>query len=137
MNTLFYFFEREKHQYVQNKTSNTCPPKVGEIVLIKQDVIPRIRWEKGKIEQLINGAYGFVRGAVLRVYQGKSRKPALIKRPLQHLIPLEIRDVENKKLNKNIETDLADTISNDTRDYLQVEIVRLRTNMIRMLLMIY
>ena len=29
---------REKHQYVQNKMSNTCPAKVGEIMLIKQDV---------------------------------------------------------------------------------------------------
>ena len=40
----------------------------------------------------------------------------MIKRPLQHLIPLEIRDVEDTKLNENIETDLDDTISNDTHD---------------------
>ena len=106
---------REKHQYVQN-TSNTCPAKVGEIVLIKQDVIRRIRWKKGKIEQLINGADGFVRGAVFRVYQEKSVKTAPIKSPLQHLIPLEIHDVEDTKLKENIETDLGDTISNDTQD---------------------
>ena len=78
----------ERHQYVSHKTNAECPLKVGNVVLIKQDVVPRIRWKKGIVEKLIIGKDGFVRGAVLRTNQNKSDKTSLINRPLQLLIPL-------------------------------------------------
>ena len=65
---------------------------MGDFLLIKQDKIPRLCWKKGKVESLIIGTDGYVRGAVLRT-QKKLNKTSLIKRPLQYLIPLEITSV--------------------------------------------
>ena len=50
-------------------------------------------WKKGKVESLIIGTDGYVRGAVFRTHQKKVNKTSLIKRPLQYLIPLEITSI--------------------------------------------
>ena len=85
---------RERHFYNANiKYDNHCDIKVGDVLLIKQDKIPRMCWKKGKVESLIIGTDGYVRGAVLRTHQKKVNKTSLIKRPLQYLIPLEITSV--------------------------------------------
>ena len=112
---------REKHQYIQNKTTVSCPARVGEVVLIKEDVKPRIRWRKGKIEELIVGADGRTRGATLRVYQERSNKTTLINRPLQRIIPLEVHDLEEMQVDKlvpdiNESNDHTTTESNDLND---------------------
>ena len=52
-----------------------------DVLLIKQDKIPRMCWKKGKVESLIIGTDGYVRGAVLRTHQKKLNKTSLIKRP--------------------------------------------------------
>ena len=63
---------RERHFYNANKKyDNHCDIKVGDVLLIKQDKIPRMCWKKGKVESLIIGRDGYVRGAVLRTHQKK------------------------------------------------------------------
>ena len=63
---------------------------IGDVVVIKDDkLVPRTKWKHGRVESLLIGRDGIVRGAVLRTYQ-ENGKTILIKRALQRLIPLEI-----------------------------------------------
>ena len=48
--------------------------------------------KKGKVEKLIKGRDGKVRGALLKVTQGG--KTVFLHRPLQRLIPLEVQKEE-------------------------------------------
>ena len=70
---------------------------VGEVVMIKEDSIsPRSTWRSARIEKLLIGADGKVRGAELRSISKKG-KVTKITRPLQKIIPLEVskRHFEN------------------------------------------
>ena len=73
-------------------------PKVGDVVLIKDDAKNRGKWNVGVVEELYHGRDGVVRGAKL-----KTRKTH-IDRALQHLYPLELRS-EQKQENTRTETD--------------------------------
>ena len=56
-----------------------------------------MKWRKGKISKLINSKDGLVRGVELVVNKGMSNKTITIRRPVQHLIPLEMsRDCNNE-----------------------------------------
>ena len=58
-------------------------------MLIKDDSFKRNCWKKGKVDQLIRGEDGQVRGAVLKV--NTSGHASYIRRPVQKLIPLEVQ----------------------------------------------
>ena len=57
---------------------------VGDIVIVYDEKLPRHIWRLGKIEALIPGGDGCVRGAVVKM--GKTG--ATIKRPVNKLFPL-------------------------------------------------
>ena len=84
---------QERHSYQRRKSMNDCFLKEGDIVLVKGDNIPRLSWRKGKIEKLISGDDGLIRGADIRVYQRNLDKTVVIRRPIQLLVPLEVTDV--------------------------------------------
>ena len=68
-----------------------------DVVLIQQENRPRVKWRKGKISKLHNSKDGLVRGVELVVNKGMSNKTITIRRPVQHLIPLEMsRDCKNE-----------------------------------------
>ena len=57
--------------------------------MIKEDNnLPRNRWKKGIVDELITGTDGNVRGAKLRVYH--EGRISYIQRPIQRLIPFEL-----------------------------------------------
>ena len=60
---------------------------MGDVVLIYDPDRPRTIWRISKVETLLESADGAVRGASLRVLSGS--KSALLRRPIQHLYPLE------------------------------------------------
>ena len=67
------------------------------VVLIQEENQPRVKWRKGKISKLISSKDGIVRGVELVVNKGMSNKTITIRRPVQHLIPLEMsRDCKNE-----------------------------------------
>ena len=66
------------------------------MVLIKENVTPRMNWKMGKVESLIIGRDNLIRGATLKTYQKKTNKTCIIRRPLQYLIPLEVDNVEDE-----------------------------------------
>lgn len=78
---------RESHAYSprsQNARSTLAP---GDVVLVHDSDQPRMQWRLGRVERLLEGSDGAVRGASLRVQSGK--KTSLLNRPIRHLYPLE------------------------------------------------
>ena len=63
---------------------------MNDVVLIQEENRPRIKWRKGKISKLINSKDGLVQGAELVLNKGLSNETITIKRPVKHLIPLEM-----------------------------------------------
>ena len=63
---------------------------VNDVVLIQEENRPRVKRRKGKISKLLESKDGLVRGIELVVNKGMSNKTITIRRPVQHLIPLEM-----------------------------------------------
>ena len=57
--------------------------RVGDVVLIEEDVVPRHRWRLGVVVELLKGSDGYVRGAKVKV--GKTKN--IIRRPVNRLYP--------------------------------------------------
>ena len=66
---------QERHYYYQNKRKGIKNNiKVGDVVLIKEEKISRLKWQKGKITSLIKSKDGLVRGVELAIYQKQKKK---------------------------------------------------------------
>ena len=103
-----HFWQRWKREYLVNisefhrsrkDSTRTSPIQVGDIVSIRDESqLQRGLWSMGKVEQLVTGRDGNVRGA--RVLHVKNGKRSLIERSLQKLFPLEIwcADTEEDKV---------------------------------------
>ena len=61
--------------------------RVGDVVVIKEDAVPRHRWNLGVVVELLEGSDGYVRGAKVKV--GKTEN--IIRRPVNRLYPTEVR----------------------------------------------
>ena len=53
-------------------------------------------WKLAKVEELLPSSDGVVRSEKVRV-NGEGGKPITLRRPIQHLIPLEVRQLRKKK----------------------------------------
>ncbi|KAL5457182.1 hypothetical protein EMCRGX_G034427 [Ephydatia muelleri] len=78
---------RERHAHDPGLGKPPSKVAVGDVVLIYNPDRPRTIWRMGKVETLLEGADGAARGASLRVMSGS--KSAVLRRPIQHLYPLE------------------------------------------------
>ena len=107
--------ELRQHHIYQHTTSNEKRELVeGDIVLIKDDNIPRNNWRKGKVEKLVIGKDGKTRGAKLTMVS-KSGQRTSAARPVQKLVPLEIV-IDKMHDNSNIETKPSDETVTNTND---------------------
>ena len=79
---------REAHRYSSGNSDASSAVSIGDIVLVHDDK-PRGFWRLARIENVITGRDGQIRGAILRVASEKGRSTTL-QRPLQRLYPLEI-----------------------------------------------
>ena len=83
---------RQSHLYRKVNVADKRNLIVGDIVLIKDDQpLPRSKWPIAKVEQLIRGKDGNIRGAKLRSTT-KTGKKGSIHRPLAKIIPFEIAE---------------------------------------------
>ena len=61
---------------------------MGDVVIVHEDNVRRNFWRLGRVERLITGSGGVVRGAAVKV--GERSKPStVIERPVQTLYALE------------------------------------------------
>ena len=58
---------RKHHQYAAGRPSQLAHIAVGEVVIIKDDKIPRSFCKLGRIQEVIKGKDGVARGALLKV----------------------------------------------------------------------
>ena len=102
-----YFWNRWQREYLaelkemhsrRKVGTQTRQPKVGELVLIKNERMPRGTWKMGHVTELKPGRDGLVRSVKVRCIQGKklTRRGAVKKvktielnRSPTHLVPLE------------------------------------------------
>ncbi|GBP37722.1 hypothetical protein EVAR_23772_1 [Eumeta japonica] len=57
--------------------SDANPLKVGDLVLIKEDNLPSLKWRRGRIEEMLPGKDGVVRVVILRTQSGKITRPVV------------------------------------------------------------
>ena len=63
---------------------------VGDILILKSDQISRSFWNVAKVEELIPGKDDVVRSARVCIINDGGKR-TILRRPVQHLIPLEAR----------------------------------------------
>ena len=120
------FFSQWKKEYLPSLREKFQPrnkplirvPRVGDIVNIHKDKVPRQRWTIGKITRLLPGKDGIVR-AVEVLTLDKSRKQMIMKRPIQHLYPLEVQAERTK-----LEHTEHDKLENELANEVQITTVR-------------
>ena len=76
---------REQHRTTRPKSVQY--PKVGDVVIVKEDQKPRNTWKLVVVKQLITGKDGVTRGAKLKTAGGNQ----YLERTIQHLYPLELQ----------------------------------------------
>ena len=77
--------EKQRLQHRNPRSTAKTKPKVGEVVLVKDEDVPRGHWKLGKIVRLIESRDGSVRAAQLLL-----PNRSVINRSVSHLFPLEI-----------------------------------------------
>ena len=82
-----YLLELRDVHHCNERNSDTTPISVGDIVVVHDDK-PRGFWKLARVEEVITGKDGRVRGAVVKVNSGKNS--TVLRRPLQRLYPLEV-----------------------------------------------
>jgi hypothetical protein len=78
-----HFWRKWSDQYLHSLqmrrkwTSTTDPPKLGDLVLIKEENLPPLKWRLGRIEVLLPGKDGIVRVVQLRTTSGTLMRPVV------------------------------------------------------------
>ena len=89
---------QETHSYSSHKNRRAaCSLKVGDLIIIKEDIIPRLSWKRGVVDQLVTGHDSAVRGAIIRTKSKTAKETTFIKRPLQLIVSLEADQLETKQ----------------------------------------
>ncbi len=99
MKTSEKFWRRWRREYLvelrefhrNRKVDRGVPDAVreGQVVTIFDDGQPRGLWRLGRIEGVLKSADGKIRGALVRT-QSKTGRSTVLRRPIQHLYPLEV-----------------------------------------------
>lgn len=81
---------REVHRLASNRSKSATPRiSVGDIVLVQDTDRPRGFWRLARVEKLISGTDGQVRGASVRLHSS-GRQHTHLQRAVQCLYPLEV-----------------------------------------------
>ena len=91
------------------KTRDNRNPEIaiGDIVIVRNDQTKRVFWKLAKVEQLLRGEDGIPRAAVVRVLRENANHSQLLRRSIQHLIPIEVRHECESDDTKNSEQELV------------------------------
>ena len=107
-----YIIALQEREFYNNKRfNNNLRLLHNDVVLIKEDNVPRMLWRKGRIIKFIKGSDDLSQGAEIKVYQRSKGTTTILKRPLQHPVPSEIADSNpSDTLNEEerISTDITD-----------------------------
>ena len=102
---------QEREFYNNKRFNNDLRLLHNDVVLIKEDNVPRMLWRKGRIIKFIKGSDDLSRGAEIKVYQRSKGTTTILKRPLQHLVQFEMADSNPSDIlneEERISTDIND-----------------------------
>ena len=85
-----YLLELREFHRTREEKGSTYIVNEGDIVTVYDKGHPKGLWRLGKKESLIHGADGVVQRVPIRV-MSKGGHPKLLRKPLQHIYPLEVR----------------------------------------------
>ncbi len=91
---------------------------VGDLVILKSDQTSRAFWKVAKVEELIPSRDNVVKAAKIRVVSEKGGNPTRLRRPIQHLIPLELHSTSKDDTEKD-HVQQADRAEEPTSNELQ------------------
>ena len=74
-----------EHQKIMSPNENRCKIELNDVVIVEEELVPRSAWRLGKVEGLIKGDDGQIRGAKVKVAKTKR----VIQRPVNKLYPVE------------------------------------------------
>ena len=74
--------------------------------LLKHENVPRLKWHKGRVTNFVAGQDKLIREVTLRAINDNGKRITL-KRPLQHLVPLEVQE-ENEPADKPSDNNIND-----------------------------
>ena len=81
---------REVHSQLSGKTQgDKCGIATGDVVIVKDEHLPRGQWKLAVVQEVLTGRDGLIRAAVVKV-AGSDRQQSTLRRPIQLLYPLEI-----------------------------------------------
>ena len=101
---------RECHSYGKGTQSPCDPIVIRDIVLVYDQDHPRTFWRLAKVKDLIKGSDGKIQGAIIQI-GSKGGKSSILRRPIQHLYPLEVTCIDKTEtVNQNV-NQLPDTIT--------------------------
>ena len=106
---LLALLERHSNQKRKEPNSGNVNLKNGDVVLIKDENKSRLLWRKGKVTKFLDSRDNKIRGVELLVYQEKTRKTCTINRPIQHLVPLEVENVDRAILDEEHDEPAGET----------------------------
>ena len=106
----------------KSQTGGAETISVGDVVVLKNESTPRILWKLAKVEELIQSSDKIVRSAKISVLNESSKKIVHLRRPIQHLVPLEISN-KPEKYDVNEVTEVPEEIEADNN---KVPVVRPR-----------
>lgn len=67
---------------------------IGDIVIVRDDQLPRGLWKLGRVQEVMEGRDGLIRGAVVRV-ACRDKQHLYLRRPIQLLYPLEVHSQQS------------------------------------------
>ena len=83
---------REQHRLEARRQQQASTIKVGEVVIVHEDNLRRNFWRLGRVERLIMGSGGVVRGAAVK-FGERNKSSTVFERPVQKLYPVETHEL--------------------------------------------
>jgi len=80
---------RESHHHHNTGNPKATPVLVGDIVVVHHKTLPREFWRLGKVDDVVTGRDGYVRGAKVKVAK-KETGSVMLYWPIQRLFPHEV-----------------------------------------------
>ena len=111
-----HFWKRWRREYLvdlrENQKLHVQKQKpiinIGDVVLIEVEGAKRNKWRLGRIEEIVTGKDGVIRGANVKTSKGK------LSRPLQKLYPLEVHeDLQSTENGEYEDTDGPSSVPTD------------------------
>ena len=82
-----YLLSMQERRGIVQPTSNTRPVKEGEVVILREKGRAKCLWPLARVTEVIHGLDRAIRSAKIQLLRDRK---VLLRRPIQHLIPLEV-----------------------------------------------